>query len=148
MISIVDTRAMEDFGGRIADALTPGLLITLEGELGAGKTTLVRGVLRALGHSGPVKSPTYTLVETYATDQHPICHFDLYRLGHPAELEEMGLRDFLDGESVAMVEWPSRGAGVLPVADLAVTIEFDGSARLLGLNPHSEAGEKLARRLG
>lgn len=110
------------FGELLATLLEPGMLLFLEGELGAGKTTLARGIARGLGHSGAVKSPTYTLVEPYRELRIPLYHFDLYRLGDPEELEYLGIRDYFDGRALAVVEWPERGAGFLPPPDLRVEL--------------------------
>lgn len=132
--------AMVAIGQELASALSgvseAGGLIFLHGTLGAGKTTLCRGLVQSLGHQGAVKSPTYTLVEEYALSAMTVCHFDLYRLGDPEELEYMGIRDYLDGRALCLVEWPEQGAGVLPTADLEVTIEEveDGQARRLSLS--------------
>lgn len=138
-----DSEAMEAFGGRLAACSGGGEAIYLHGELGAGKTTLVRGFMRALGHQGAVKSPTYTLVEPYEIDGRRAYHFDLYRLGGPEELEYMGIRDYLDGEAVLLVEWPQRGEGVLPSADIDITIDYADSGRHLQLQSHSERGSRL-----
>lgn len=116
-------------GSWLAAVLTPGMLVFLQGDLGAGKTTLCRGLVRGLGHRGAVKSPTYTLVEPYDNTVPPVYHFDLYRLGDPAELDAIGLRDYLDSEHLCVVEWPERGDGVLPPADLIITIRQVGSGR-------------------
>jgi len=131
--------AQLQFGARLARALgrRPGI-IHLRGELGAGKTTLVRGLLRELGHAGSVRSPTYTLIEPYEELDPPVVHLDLYRLGDPDELEYLGLRDLLGGYGLLLVEWPERGAGALPPPDLEVRIEHAGVARRLaiGAAPH------------
>lgn len=140
---LADEAAMLALGGRLAQALRPGTLVFLQGELGAGKTTLVRGLLRGLGHEGPVKSPTYTLVEEYFLQDFPLYHFDLYRLGDPEELEFMGIRDYLGQDSVALVEWPDKGKGVLPQADLLIAIEYQADCRQLTLTPQSPRGEAL-----
>jgi tRNA threonylcarbamoyladenosine biosynthesis protein TsaE len=143
VLFLSDSEAMEAFGGRLADCTYGGEAIYLYGDLGAGKTTLVRGFLRALGHMGAVKSPTYTLVEPYELGARRVYHFDLYRLGEPEELEYMGIRDYLDGEAVLLVEWPQRGAGVLPAADLEITINYADTGRNLTLKAHGERGSAL-----
>lgn len=135
------------FGQALAEQLPAGLIIYLQGELGAGKTTLVRGILQALGHRGAVKSPTYTLVEPYIFENYTVYHFDLYRLGDPEELEYMGIRDYLDGQAVALIEWPDKGAGILPEADLLIRIEYREAGRQLTLEPHTPAGHALLKTL-
>ena len=120
---------MLDHGERIVRSIPAGALVYLQGDLGAGKTTLVRGMLRGLGHRGPVTSPTYTLLESYQSGGARVHHFDLYRMEDPEELEHIGIRDLLDGEAIALVEWPERGAGVLPPADLVIRIDFQDDGR-------------------
>ena len=110
-------------------------LVFLRGELGAGKTTLVRGLLRGLGHEGPVRSPTYTLIEPYELDGQRVYHLDLYRHGDPEELEFLGLRDLLDGEGLLLVEWPDRGIGFLPAPDLVIDITHVPPGRRIALAP-------------
>lgn len=139
-----------DLGRELAQGVVAsgrGLVIFLEGDLGMGKTTLSRGVIRGLGHSGAVKSPTYTLVEPYEEVQPPAYHFDLYRLANPEELEYMGIRDYLNGESLCLIEWPERGAGVLPEPDLEIRLEAKDGGRSLVLAARSEAGAGLLKQL-
>jgi tRNA threonylcarbamoyladenosine biosynthesis protein TsaE len=144
---LADSEAMEAFGARLADCTSGGEAIYLHGELGAGKTTLVRGFMHGLGHRGAVKSPTYTLVEPYELGARRAYHFDLYRLGEPEELEYMGIRDYLDGEAVLLVEWPQRGEGILPAPDLDITIEYAETGRNLSMDSHSERGRHLVECL-
>lgn len=139
------------FGKAIAEGLRPGMTLYLQGTLGMGKTTLSRGIVHALGATGAVKSPTYTLVEPYQLASFPLYHFDLYRLGDPEELEFMGIRDYFDGRAVCLVEWPMRGQGVLPAADIVITIGEAADAapgRDLLLEAGSAAGEALLQSLG
>ena len=131
---------MEALGARLAAAHIAGI-IYLEGELGAGKTTLARGLLRALGYAGKVRSPTYTLIEPYLLDSGPVYHLDLYRLNDAQELEDLGLRDLLAEQALLLVEWPERGAGVMPAADLRICIEHRAEGRRVELQPLSAAGE-------
>lgn len=133
--------AMVAFGRRLSEALSPGTSLYLSGELGAGKTTLSRGIAQGLGHEGAVKSPTYTLVEPYQHLRIPLYHFDLYRLGDPEELEYMGLREYFDGSTLVLVEWPERGQGFLPDPDLSITIALEGEGRRVNVAAHSARGE-------
>ena len=135
---IENEQAMLDFGKQLASTLDAGMLIFLVGDLGAGKTTLVRGVLRGLDHQGPVKSPTYNIVESYTLAKKNIYHFDLYRLNDPEELEYMGIRDYLGLDSICFVEWPDKGAGVLPQADIVIEILIQGERRQIISKAKSE----------
>lgn len=150
-LDIQDAGAMEALGAALARITPPGILIQLEGDLGAGKTTLVRGFLRGLGYRGSVRSPTYTLVEPYEFPVEPdgctVYHLDLYRLGDAEELEWIGIRDLLDARSIALVEWPERGRGVLPAADLGIAIDYLDSGRRVRLTGHTAAGQQVVRQL-
>ncbi len=130
------------FGARLGRALGQRALVFLEGDMGVGKTTLVRGLLRARGHSGAVKSPTYTLVEPYELPGGPCYHLDLYRLGDPEELEYLGLREMLAESALVLVEWPDRGAGWLPEPDLRLVLSYaeGGRARRLRLEGGTALG--------
>lgn len=140
MTFLPDEAATEHWGAGLAQAIAGGGLLFLHGQLGAGKTTLVRGFLRALGHSGAVKSPTYTLVEEYLLAGRQVYHFDLYRLADPEELEWMGIRDYLAADALCLVEWPERGAGILPPADLLLSLEVVPAGRRLRVESGSERG--------
>jgi tRNA threonylcarbamoyladenosine biosynthesis protein TsaE len=137
---VADEAAMEALGTRLAPMLADGTVVFLSGELGAGKTTLVRGILRGLGQAGAVKSPTYTLVEPYRLAGRTIYHFDLYRLNDPEELEFLGLRDYLSGNGICLIEWPERGAGVLAEADLEIAIERSPDGRVVRMHAHTPRG--------
>ena len=124
-IFLPDTNATKKLGvslGQILLAQSRGTIVFLDGQLGAGKTTFTGGILKGLGHSGAVKSPTYTLVEPYEKLALPAYHFDLYRLGDPEELEYMGIRDYFDDNVLCLVEWPNRGSGFLPEPDIVVQL--------------------------
>ncbi len=116
-----------------------GTVITLSGELGAGKTTFTRGFIHACGHQGAVKSPTYTLIETYSTDSIEICHLDLYRLEDPEELDFIGFRDLLEADSLLLIEWPERVAAVADLAKIMIEIEHrDADSRLIRVHSSLE----------
>jgi tRNA threonylcarbamoyladenosine biosynthesis protein TsaE len=140
--AVADAGAMDALGRRLAGVLDGGIVF-LEGELGAGKTTLARGILHGLGHTGTVRSPTYTLVEPYALPGATVYHLDLYRLADPEELEWLGLRDMLQGDALLLVEWPERGAGCLPPADLVIRITAADGGRSVDLVSGSTRGRHM-----
>lgn len=143
-----DEEATVAFGRQLAPLLREGAVLYLDGGLGAGKTTLCRGIVVALGHCGAVKSPTYTLVEPYDLPTCQVYHFDLYRLGDPEELELMGGRDYFDGRCLCLVEWYVRGEGYLPAPDLLVKLSVEKSGgRELTLVAHSQQGERVVNAL-
>lgn len=142
-----DTEAL---GRALAEAVRSsgqGATVFLHGNLGMGKTTMSRGVMRGLGHRGSVKSPTYTIVEPYEHLEPMVYHFDLYRLGDPEELEYLGIRDYFDSTSLCLIEWAERGQGILPVPDLQVELEPQGEGRLATLQSQTLVGNKLLDNL-
>ncbi|MFJ7315358.1 tRNA (adenosine(37)-N6)-threonylcarbamoyltransferase complex ATPase subunit type 1 TsaE [Pseudomonas sp. NPDC098747] len=138
---LADEQAMSDFGARIARVTQGHGLIFLEGNLGMGKTTLSRGIIRGLGHVGSVKSPTFTLVEPYEIGDIRAFHFDLYRLVDPEELEFLGIRDYFEDDALCLIEWPDKGAGFLPKPDLTITISPQDSGRSLKILSQGSRGE-------
>lgn len=150
-LKLADAAATEALGGQLAAVIEalrpPRLMLHLEGDLGAGKTTFARGLLAGMGHEGRVPSPTYTLVEPYVLGGYALFHVDLYRLREPGELEHLGLLDQLGDGSLALVEWPGHGAGCLPAADLRLCFAVAGSGRMVELEALSPAGEVLCAAL-
>lgn len=139
-----DTEAL---GAALTPALLPGLVLFFHGNLGAGKTTFIRGILRGLGYAGAVKSPTFTLVEPYSFASLSVNHFDLYRLSDPEELEFLGLRDYLESNSICLVEWAERGMGLLPTPDLDIVIETEEAGRVVRFTSRTTNGTTLLRGL-
>ncbi len=146
-LHLPDADAQQAWGAALAAACPGRALVFLEGDLGAGKTTLVRGFLRGRGHTGPVRSPTYTLVEPYELATGSVYHLDLYRLGHGEELEYLGLRDLLAETAVVLIEWPERGDGWLPDPDLRVRIAHCPQGRDLEVQATSAVGAAVLQRL-
>lgn len=145
-IDLIGEEAMLEFGGSLAEVVSDGVIF-LKGDLGMGKTTLTRGLLRQLGHQGAVKSPTYTLVEPYQLSGKDLYHFDLYRLNDPEELEYMGIRDYFTKGSLCLVEWPDKGLGLLPSPDLNIAITAIDQGRHLQLSAGTEQGQTAISRL-
>lgn len=135
--------ALEALGGQLAVHLPKGIVVHLHGTLGAGKTTLVRGVLHGLGYRGNVKSPTYTLVEPYSIDGKAIYHFDLYRLKDPEELEFLGIRDYLEGQGICLIEWAGRGDHILPPPDVDIHIDRETEGRVVRFTARTGKGEAV-----
>lgn len=142
----------ERIGEGLSRVVPARCLIYLTGDLGAGKTTLTRGLLRGLGYGGAVKSPTYTLIEPYEIGERRCYHLDLYRLADPDEIEYLGLRDMLEEDAIMLVEWPEQGAGALPEPDLMIHIRYLGQGRELTISAATEQGvrvlDKLQQELG
>ncbi|HXF79318.1 MAG TPA: tRNA (adenosine(37)-N6)-threonylcarbamoyltransferase complex ATPase subunit type 1 TsaE [Usitatibacter sp.] len=145
--TLPDEAATLALGASLARAIEPGLVVYLKGELGAGKTTLVRGVLRELGWQGPVKSPTYTLVEVYAVSRLDLHHFDFYRFRDPREWIDAGFRESFNGLTTSLIEWPEKAAGLLPPADLEIALALQGTGRSAALTASSTKGERVLTRL-
>ncbi len=144
----IDTdQQMQALGAQLAKASGGQGRIYLDGDLGTGKTTLVRGLIRALGHEGAVKSPTFTLIEPYQIGTKNIYHFDLYRLSDPEELEYMGLRDYFIPESLCLVEWPEKGGRMLPSPDLLLKLTHDSTSRDVTVSAMTETGEVMLKTL-
>ncbi|MFM2484831.1 tRNA (adenosine(37)-N6)-threonylcarbamoyltransferase complex ATPase subunit type 1 TsaE [Celerinatantimonas yamalensis] len=146
-IELADSQATVALGRQIAQSISEALCIFLHGDLGAGKTTLTRGIVQGLGHQGNVKSPTYTLVEPYQLANWQVNHFDLYRLADPEELEFIGIRDYFGPGQVAVIEWPEKGAGMLGKADLTITLTYQQEARMAQCCADTPAGERLLNQL-
>ena len=146
-IAVPDEAAMLALGGQLAKACHNPTVLYLYGPLGAGKTTLVRGFMRGIGYGATVKSPTYTLIEQYDTASWRLYHLDLYRIRDTEELGYLGLREMQDRKSIIMVEWPERGEGFLPSADVAVKIDYDHEGRQVSLDALTAMGKKMMDEL-
>ncbi|MDX5151187.1 MAG: tRNA (adenosine(37)-N6)-threonylcarbamoyltransferase complex ATPase subunit type 1 TsaE [Acidiferrobacterales bacterium] len=142
---VPNERCMEQFGACFSPLIGQHVLLTLQGELGAGKTTLVRGLLRGAGYAGPVKSPTFSLVEPYEIGSSKTFHFDLYRLQDPVELEYIGIRDYLGTPALCVIEWPEKAGEFLPDGDIHIMIKRTGQGRELNIQALTERGQKAIR---
>jgi tRNA threonylcarbamoyladenosine biosynthesis protein TsaE len=140
-IKLPDAAATEALGAALAAGSAPGRVLHLRGDLGSGKTTLVRGLLRALGHAGRVKSPSYTLVEPYTTSRLHLYHFDFYRFKDRSEWLSSGFREYFNPHTLCVVEWPEKAGNLLAPPDLDVQLEFSGNGRRARLQARSAAGE-------
>ena len=146
-INLPDEAATAALAARLAHTLQPGMVIYLRGDLGAGKTTLVRALLQSLGYAGRVKSPTYTLIERYEAAGLHLRHFDLYRFRDAEEWEAAGFRDEFDGRNVCLVECPEQAVGLLPPEDISLTFEILQDGREIMLHAYTEAGQKCLTAL-
>jgi tRNA threonylcarbamoyladenosine biosynthesis protein TsaE len=147
-LHLPDEAATLRLGAALAAAIQPGLKVFMSGELGAGKTTLARGLLAGLGFAGRVKSPSYSLVELYVVSGLNLYHFDFYRFKQAVEFRDAGFGDYFDERNVCVVEWPEKAQGELPVADLNITLEIDGaSGRVARLEPGTESGQRCIETL-
>lgn len=144
---ILDEQELTDLAARTAPQLEPPMVIYLEGDLGAGKTTFARALIRALGHPGRVKSPTYGLLEHYTLGDISVLHLDLYRIEDPGELEYLAVRDLYDERTVLLVEWPDRGAGYLPAPDLVLDFGETDEVRFIHCTPRSRRGRTIAQKV-
>ena len=134
------------FGAALVPCLKPGLVVYLSGELGAGKTTLARGILRELGYTGNVKSPSFALVELYKVSRLYLYHFDFYRFDDPRELGEAGFREHFGPDAVCLVEWPENAAGALPPADIRIEMKIAGTGRHVEMHADTESGRLCLER--
>lgn len=145
--SLVDEQATVNMGKQLAtivkNELNQGIVVYLNGDLGAGKTTITRGFVQGMGHVGHVKSPTYTLVEPYDLADWHVYHFDLYRLGDPEELEFMGIRDYFNENCCCFIEWPEKGFGLLANADITINMAYQGEERMVDFQAHNLLGKSL-----
>lgn len=147
ILELADENATLALARRISAHLKPGMVIYLHGDLGAGKTTLVRGVLNALGYSGRVKSPTYTLLEPYQVAGLDLRHFDLYRLHNEDEWESAGFRDEFDGRNIFLIEWPEKALGLIPLADVEIDIKILPGGRKVEIHANTKMGKQCLEQL-
>lgn len=138
---------LQELATRMAAIARPPLVVCLVGELGAGKTTFTRALVKSLGHKGSVKSPTYGLLEHYELPTCKVLHLDLYRLGDPGELHYLGIADLLDSSTLLFVEWPERGEGFLPAADIEIRFFHSGKMRKVVFLPKSDSGKSICEQL-
>ncbi|HYP68972.1 MAG TPA: tRNA (adenosine(37)-N6)-threonylcarbamoyltransferase complex ATPase subunit type 1 TsaE [Thiobacillaceae bacterium] len=147
VLTLPDEAATLALGAKLAAGLRPGMVVYLQGDLGAGKTTLVRGVLGALGYTGRVKSPTYTLIESYVLSKFTLQHYDLYRMLDAREWLDAGFRDDCNAATVCLVEWPERAAGLMPPADLRIHLSISDDGRKACIHAESAQGQQCMEEL-
>jgi tRNA threonylcarbamoyladenosine biosynthesis protein TsaE len=147
-VNVHDQVAMERLGSKLYHAANnQGMVVYLSGDLGAGKTTFVRGFLRGMKFSGNVKSPTYTLVEPYEFIDEKVYHFDFYRLNSPEELEYMGIRDYFQKNAICLVEWPEKAQNALPEPDIHIQIDMNDNDRLVTIQAQTDRGKDVLQQL-
>jgi len=146
-VFLADEAATLALGNRLAATIEPGMYVALSGNLGSGKTTLTRGLLRGLGYQGKVKSPTYTLVEPYNLSKLDLYHFDFYRFNDAQEWLDAGFRDYFEPRSVCVVEWPERAQGLLPTPDLNIALSEEAGGRRVDIDAETEQGKRCLNRL-
>lgn len=146
-LHLADEAATRALGARLSRVLEPGMSMYLRGDLGSGKTTLVRGLLRQLGYDGRVKSPTYALVELYTISRLNLYHFDFYRFKDPKEWRDAGFSEYFNDASVCLVEWPEKAAGLLPDADVDVVFSIAGDGRDVSVSAGTERGKACLDQL-
>ena len=148
MIKLVGEIATVEYAAKFAKHCKPPLIIYLQGDLGSGKTTFARGLINALGHQGNVKSPTFTLVESYDLESTQLYHFDLYRLNDPLEMEYIGIRDLVnEQDAVCLIEWPDKGGEALPAADIQINLEYQSDSRNIECLAISAKGQAIIDKL-
>jgi len=149
-ILLANPGATEKLGQALASAMTPGLVIYLEGDLGAGKTTLARALLSAMGHQGAVKSPTYAIVEVYVISRLYFYHFDFYRFTSPEEFFDAGLDEYFRQDAICLVEWPEKAVGCVPKADVRLGLSIPSTqaeeSRVIAFSASSEEGERCLKQ--
>ena len=148
VIFLPDEKASQTLAQTLAMHVKAPLVLTFSGDIGAGKTTFIRAMLRALGVTGPIKSPTYTLVESYLFEQFSLHHFDLYRISDSLELDYLGFREYFTENTITCIEWPAHAGDAIVSVDVALSFEILGHGRQLTLNPLTAVGEILLTTLG
>ena len=146
-VFLADEAATLALGARLARVLEPGLYVALSGDLGSGKTTLTRGILRGMGYQGKVKSPTYTLVELYNLPKLDLYHFDFYRFNDPQEWLDAGFRDHFEPRNLCLVEWPERVRDLLPAPDMRISLTVEAGGRRARIATETEHGKRCLERL-
>ena len=143
IVELINEKASEQFAAQLASCLSAPLVVTLSGDIGAGKTTIVRAMLKSLGVQSAIKSPTFSLVESYVCHNLNIHHFDLYRIHHEDELEYLGFRDYFSNENICFIEWAEHAGKVLPRVDIRFNLSIKGAGRNMQITASSVAGKRI-----